>query len=70
MISRISKRQAGFTLIEILVVVAILGLALAIFAGARPPGRGRLAMEAAVRSVVLAMREARGEAIARGAVVS
>jgi general secretion pathway protein H len=70
MISRSSWKNvkglaAGFTLIEILVVLVILGLALSIVAGFVPSGRGTLELAGASDEVAQTLRQARAQAIAR-----
>src|SRR5262245_49559904 len=63
--SLVSRPSAGFTLLEILVVLAILGLvaALSLPTLRRPPDRLRL--EAAARTLMRAIRFSRAAAIAR-----
>jgi general secretion pathway protein H len=61
-----SKAQAGFTLLEMLVTIAVMGIVLAVLAGFMRPHSHRLEMEAAARDVARAMRTARGAAIAGG----
>ena len=58
--------QAGFTLLEMLVVIAIMGLALALVAGFGPPRSHGLEMQAAARQIAASMRDARASAIAQG----
>lgn len=67
MISRTSQR--GFTLIEVLVVVAILGLSLALVVGRGPLRSPTLDVRAAAGQVASALRIARGQAIARNRTV-
>ena len=63
-------RQAGFTLLEMIVVVAVLGLALTLIAGYRAPWSGSLGVRGAASELASAMRLARSEAIARNGPVS
>jgi general secretion pathway protein H len=65
MMSR-SNPQAGFTLLEMIVTIAVMGLILAVLAGFTKPRSHRLEMESAARGVAQAMRLARGQAIADG----
>jgi general secretion pathway protein H len=58
--------HAGFTLLEMLVVVAVMGLALLLLTAYGQPHSHRLQTEAAARQVAEAMRSARGLAITRG----
>lgn len=57
-------RQAGFTLIEVLVVLAILGLALAIVAAHGPARSPALEARSAADQVARALRLARSQAVA------
>ncbi|MFC7739020.1 GspH/FimT family pseudopilin [Roseomonas sp. GCM10028921] len=57
-------REAGFTLIEMLVVVAVIGLAIALVVGRGPARSPSLEAREAATEVALALRQARGLAIA------
>lgn len=63
MIRRIASRRRAYTLVELLVVVAILGLAAAVV-GPAMGGTGVLRVQAAVRSIVADITEAQSEALA------
>ena len=57
-------RSAGFTLIEILIVMAIMGLVLAIFVGRGPAAHPVLDLRTAAANVAEQLRVARSRAIA------
>jgi general secretion pathway protein H len=59
------RRQDGFTLIEMIVVLAVLGLMLGLFIGHGPMRSARLDLDAAGREVAASLRLARSLAIAR-----
>jgi general secretion pathway protein H len=59
------RSRAGFTLIEILIVLVILGLALAVVAGAVPNRSSGLALTTQADALAGALREARGRALAQ-----
>ena len=61
-----SKSQSGFTLMEMMVVIAVLGIILLLVTGYGPPRSHRLEARAAAQEVAQAMRAARGAAIAQG----
>ncbi len=63
MISR-CKKESGFTLVEVLVVLAIMGLALAMVAAHGPLGVGTLSTRAAANQLATGFRQARARAIA------
>jgi general secretion pathway protein H len=62
---RTSSAPPGFTLIEILVVLVILGLALSVVAGFAPIGRSALDLAAASDTLTGTLRLARVQAITR-----
>lgn len=61
-----ARKSGGFTLIEMLVVLAILGVAIGVAVGAMPRRGGGLDMANATDSVSGALRLARARAIASG----
>lgn len=63
------RGAAGFTLLEMIVAIAVMGLVLAMVARYGRPHSGRLEMRAASGRVAAAMRLARGLAIAGGRAV-
>jgi general secretion pathway protein H len=65
-----TKRDAGFTLLEMTVVIAVMGLILLLIVSFGPPTSHFLEEQAAARQIAGAMREARGQAIAQGEPVS
>ncbi len=65
-----NSRQAGFTLLEVMVTIAIMGLVLTMLASFTRPRSHRLEMESAVRHVAQTLRLARGQAIAGGVPVA
>jgi general secretion pathway protein H len=70
MISRCStsrphlERRHGFTLIEVIVTLAILGLALVLVVGFKPPWSSRLGLTGTAAELASGLRLARSEAIA------
>lgn len=64
------RRQSGFTLLEMIVVLVILGLMLTLVVTRGPMHSARLDNEAAARELAGALRLARGRAIAQNQPVS
>ena len=64
--NKLVQPEAGFTLLEMIVVIAVMGLILLLVTGFGPPRSGRLEARAAAQQVAEAMRAARGRAIAQG----
>jgi general secretion pathway protein H len=62
--SRRSYRCSGFTLIEIIVTLAILGLALVLVVGFKPPWSSGLGLKGTATELASGLRLARSEAIA------
>lgn len=58
-------RNRGFTLIEVLVVVMVIGLAMAVVAGTMGTGMAGQQMRSASRDMVAALRHTRGQAIVK-----
>jgi general secretion pathway protein H len=61
-----TSRSNGFTLLEMLIVILVMGLIMAMLAGYGPPKSKWLETKAAARGVAAAMVFARGQAIATG----
>jgi general secretion pathway protein H len=60
------NRGEGFTLLEMLVVIAIMGVALLLIIGYGRPHSEAMEMQAGARAVAASMRAARGQAIDQG----
>ena len=63
--ARERSREAGFTLIEIIVVLAVVGFALLLIVGYKPPWSSGLGVRGAAAEVASSLRLARSEAILR-----
>jgi general secretion pathway protein H len=63
--TRSSDRDDGFTLLEVIVTLAILGFALVLVAGYKPPWSSGLGVRATAAELAAGLRLARSEAIAR-----
>lgn len=68
--SAVRARAAGFTLLEMIIVLVVLGLALGIAVSRGPPNSRGLDVRGAVAQVVQTLRQARGAAIASDAPVA
>lgn len=62
---RPGERCSGFTLIEVIVTLAILGFALVLVVGYKPPWSSGLGLKGAAAELASGLRLARSEAIAR-----
>lgn len=60
-----SDRRVGFTLIEVIVTLAILGAALVLVTGYKPPWSSGLGLKGTAAELASGLRLARSEAIAR-----
>jgi general secretion pathway protein H len=60
---RAKRTDAGFTLIEVLVTLTVLGLALTLIAGYKPPWASGRGLRGTARELASALRVARAEAI-------
>src|SRR5215208_7600871 len=67
---RLGSGPAGFTLLEMLVVLAILGLSLVLVSGFRPPWSRGFDLDTTAAELTLQLRLVRSEAIARNGPVA
>ena len=67
---RLSSGAAGFTLIETMVVLAVIGLAFALIVGHRPPWSRGFDLDATARELLAQLRLVRSEAIASNQAVT
>src|SRR5207248_9463910 len=63
--ARRARHDAGFTLIEVIVTLAILGFALALIVGYKPAWSGALGLRGMAGEVASELRLARSEAVLR-----
>ena len=61
---RCAAKPGGFSLIELVVVLAVMGLALVLFVGYRAPWSSRLGLEATAADLAAGLRLARSQSIA------
>jgi general secretion pathway protein H len=64
------QRQGGFTLLEIIVTLTILGLAMVLVVGYKPPWSRGLGLRGTAAEIVSGLRAARSEAIVRNRPIS
>lgn len=64
--NNISRAEAGFTLLEMTVVIAVMGLVLLLVVNYGRPSSHFLEEQAAAQQIAQALRDARGRAIAQG----
>ncbi len=62
---QVASRASGFTLIEVVVVLAVLGVALALIVGYKPPWSRGLGLRGSAAELASGLRLARSEAISR-----
>lgn len=69
LVSGSPSSQAGFTLFEVLVTLVVLGLALVLVIGYKPPWSAGLGLRGAASEIAGALRRARSEAIVQNRTV-